>query len=88
MVREPQVARIFGEMMEQEMLPAIAGRLGGGAEATRRATIATSQLAGLIMSRYVIKVEPLASMSHADIARRMAPALRAALAGPQRPGPR
>jgi AcrR family transcriptional regulator len=84
MVREPQVARIFGEMMEQEMLPAIAGRLGGGADATRRAAIATSQLGGMILSRYVIKVEPLASMSHAEVARRMAPGLGAALAGPQR----
>jgi AcrR family transcriptional regulator len=84
-VRDPHVARIFGEMMEQEMLPAIAGRLGGGADATRRAAIATSQLGGMILSRYVIRVEPLASMSHAEVARRMAPALRAALAGPQRP---
>jgi AcrR family transcriptional regulator len=83
-VRDPQVARIFGEMMEQEMLPAIAGRLGGGADATRRAAIATSQLGGMILSRYVIKVEPLASMSHAEVARRMAPGLGAALAGPQR----
>jgi AcrR family transcriptional regulator len=83
-VRDPQVARIFGEMMEQEMLPAIAGRLGGGADATRRAAIATSQLWGMILSRYVIKVEPLASMSHAEVARRMAPGLGAALAGPQR----
>jgi AcrR family transcriptional regulator len=82
MVRDPQVARIFAGMMEQEMLPAIAGRLGGGADATRRAAVATSQLAGLIMSRYVLRIEPLASMSHADIARRMGPTLRAALAGP------
>ena len=84
MVRDPQVARMFAGMMEQEMLPAIAGRLGGGADATRRAAVATSQLGGLIMSRYVLRVEPIASMSHADIARRMAPVLRAALAGPPR----
>ena len=84
MVRDPQVARMFAGMMEQEMLPAIADRLGGGADATRRAAVATSQLGGLIMSRYVLRVEPIASMSHADIARRMAPALRAALAGPPR----
>ena len=81
-VREPIVARTFGEMMEQEMLPAIAGRLGGGADATRRATLVTSQIGGLILSRYVLRVEPLASMSHQDVARRMAPAMRAVLAGP------
>src|SRR3954449_9111236 len=32
-VRDPQVARIFGEMMEHEMIPAVAERVGGGAEA-------------------------------------------------------
>lgn len=83
-VRDPQVARTFGEMMEQEMLPALAARLGGGADATRRAAIATSQLGGMILSRYVIRVEPLASMPPAEVARRMAPTLAAALTGPQR----
>ncbi len=88
MVRDPQVARIFGEMMEQEMIPAIAGRLGGGAEATRRASLMTSQLGGMILSRYVIRIEPLASMTHQEIARIMAPGMRAVLAGPPRPGRR
>src|SRR5690349_12504531 len=40
LVREPHVARGFAEMMEQEMLPAIAARLGGDADATRRAALA------------------------------------------------
>lgn len=86
-VREPVVARTFGEMMEQEMLPAIAERLGGTADANRRAALVTSQIGGMILSRYVLRVEPLASMSHQDIARRMAPAMRATLAGPP-PRPR
>jgi hypothetical protein len=50
--------------------------------------LVTTQIGGLIMSRYVLRVEPLASMSHADIARRLAPGLRAVLAGPPRPGAR
>ena len=87
-VRDPQVARIFGEMMEQEMIPAIAGRLGGGAEASRRASLVTSQLGGMILSRYVIRIEPLASMTHQEIARIMAPGMRAVLLGPPRPGRR
>jgi AcrR family transcriptional regulator len=85
-VRDPQVARIFGEMMEQEMIPAIAGRLGGGAEENRRASLFTSQLGGMILSRYVIRIEPLASMPHRDVARIMAPGMRAVLAGSPRPG--
>jgi hypothetical protein len=85
-VREPDVARTFAEMVEKEMLPAIAVRLGGGADATRRAATMTSQIAGLILTRYVLRVEPIASMTPEELARRMAPALRAALAGPLRPG--
>ena len=84
-VREPDVARTFAEMVEKEMLPAIAVRLGGGADATRRAATMTSQIAGLILTRYVLRVEPIASMTPEQLARRMAPALRAALADPGRP---
>jgi|tagenome__1003787_1003787.scaffolds.fasta_scaffold20555887_2 AcrR family transcriptional regulator len=84
LVREPHVARTFAEMMEQEMLPAIAARLGDDADATRRASLLTSQLGGLIFTRYVLRVEPIASMSHQELARRMAPAMRAAIAVPAR----
>lgn len=87
-VREPLAARTFGEMMEQEMLPSIATRLGDDADATRRAALATSQIAGMILTRYVLRVEPTASMSQEELARRMAPGLRAALAKPARPAAR
>jgi len=86
-VRDPHVARTFGEVIEQEMVPALAHRLGGDADATRRASVATSQLAGMILSRYVLCVEPMVSMSHQELARHMAPGLRAALAGPTRRPP-
>ncbi len=82
MVREPQVARTFAEMMEQEMLPAIAARLGDDAGAARRAAVMTSQIGGLILSRYVLRVEPVASMSQGELARAIAPAMRAAMAPP------
>jgi AcrR family transcriptional regulator len=84
LVREAQVARGFAEMMEQEMLPSIAARLGDDADATRRAALVTSQIGGLILTRYVLRVEPVASMSHQELARRMAPGLRAAIVVPAR----
>jgi AcrR family transcriptional regulator len=84
MVREPQIARTFAEMMEQEMLPSIAARLGDDADATRRAALVTSQIGGMIFSRYVLRVEPVASMSQPELARWMAPGLRAAIIGPFR----
>src|SRR3954471_23795549 len=85
LVREPQVTRGFAEMMEQEMLPSIAVRLRGGARAVGRAALVTSQIGGLILTRYVLRVEPVSSMSHQELARRMAPALRAAIVAPARP---
>jgi AcrR family transcriptional regulator len=81
-IREPDVARLFREMAEREMVGRIAERLGG-ADASRRAAVAASQMAGLIFVRYVLRVEPLASMPADELAARVAPAMRAALAGPR-----
>ncbi len=80
--REPEVARLFREMAEREMIAKIAERLGGP-DATRRAGMAVSQMAGLIFTRYVIGIEPLASMPVDELIARLTPPLRAALAGPR-----
>lgn len=80
-IREPEVARLFREVAEREMISRIAERLRG-ADATRRGALATSQVAGLIFLRYILQIEPLASMPADELVARMSPALRAALAGP------
>lgn len=80
---DPDVGRLFREMAEREMITRIAERIGG-ADAPRRAAVAASQLAGLIFMRYVLRLEPLASMTADELAARLAPTLRAALAGPPR----
>jgi AcrR family transcriptional regulator len=85
-VRDPQMARGFRELMEHEMLPRISERIGGGADATRRAAVMASQIAGMILARYVLRLEPIASMAPDQLVRRMAPGLRAALS-PQTRGP-
>lgn len=81
-VCEPEVARVFREMAEREMLGRIAERLTG-ADAIRRAAVTASQMAGLIFMRYVLRLEPLASMPADELIARMTPALRAALTGPR-----
>jgi AcrR family transcriptional regulator len=85
-VQNPDVARVFREVLEREVVGRIAERIGG-ADGTRRASVAASQIAGMLMARYMIGIEPLASMSPGEIAERMAPALRAALAAPRPAGP-
>ena len=83
-IHEPDVARLFREMAEREMIGRIAERLGT-ADASRRAGVAASQIAGMIFLRYVLGIEPLASMPADELVARMSPTLRAALAGPPRP---
>ena len=81
---EPDVARLFREVAEREMIGRIADRVGT-ADGSRRAAVAASQIAGMIFVRYVLGIEPLASMPTDELVARMAPAMRAALAGPPRP---
>ena len=47
-----------------------------------RAGLASSQLVGLAMLRYVIKVEPLVSASAADVARWLGPSVQRYLTDP------
>jgi AcrR family transcriptional regulator len=81
-IRDPDVMRLLREMLGREIVARIADRLGG-ADASARAALAASQIAGLIMARYVVGIEPLVSMSAAEVAERVSPVLGAALAGPR-----
>jgi AcrR family transcriptional regulator len=76
--------RLVREMIERETVSVIAEHVGG-IDATARAEVAASQIAGLIFMRYLLRVEPLASMRRSELVARAAPALRAALS-PQYPG--
>lgn len=73
---EPEVTQLFREVAERELFGRIAERLGGH---ERQASAAATQLAGLIFLRYVLRVEPLASMTADEVVAVMAPPLRVAL---------
>jgi AcrR family transcriptional regulator len=55
---------------------------GDGDEAAYRAGIVATQMLGLALSRYVIKLEPVASASHAELAATIGPTLDRYLTGP------
>lgn len=78
--QDPQVALLVTEVLQREMVDRIAARIGG-ADARRRACTFGTQLAGLIMARYVLSLQPLASLSADEIARTHLPLLRHALWG-------
>lgn len=65
--------------LEREMLPLLRAALGGGEDDERdaalRANAIASQMSGLLLVRYVLAIEPLASASHDEIVATVAPAL-------------
>jgi len=80
---DPDVAQTFREMAERELFGKIAERLG---DRPRQAAAVAAQLAGLIWLRYILRVEPLASMTQDDVVAVMLPAMRAGMS-PPRAGP-
>jgi AcrR family transcriptional regulator len=63
----------FRAFMQQYVLTAVAGELGGGEQARLRALLAASQLVGTAVLRYVMKIPPLASLPGEQLARLIAP---------------
>jgi AcrR family transcriptional regulator len=84
--QDPDVARLLRELIEQEMIGRIAERVGGP-DARGRAAAFGTHVAGVIIARYVLALEPLASMSVDELIRHLAPGARLALC-PSRPARR
>ena len=78
---EPDVARLLRDVLQTEMMHQLADRFGG-ADATARAAAFGAQLAGLILMRYWLAIDPIASMPVDDLVRYAAPGLHAAMRGP------
>jgi AcrR family transcriptional regulator len=81
-VQEPEVARLLTDAFEHEMVDRVADHIGGP-HARYRAGAFVAQLAGLVFTRYVLRLQPLASMTADEITRHLAPGLRAALHVPR-----
>jgi hypothetical protein len=79
-VEREDAARLLSQFVERELV----GSLPLGDErpdAGIRHTLAYSSIVGLVVARYVVRVEPLASASVDDLARAMGPALQQYLTG-------
>jgi hypothetical protein len=77
-VSDPEVTRLLRELVRRELIDHLATRLGEP-DGLGRAAAFVSQMGGVIFSRYVLKLEPLASMTADHVVRRLAPALHATL---------
>jgi AcrR family transcriptional regulator len=79
-VGDERAAAMLREFITEEVLGQLAHRLGSP-DARLRATLVGSQLIGLAMARYIIRVEPLASAPAADLAAAVGPTLQRYLTG-------
>ena len=79
-VGDEQAAAMLREFITEEVLGRIAEELGSP-DAKLRAALAGSQLIGLMMARYIIRVEPVASVPAAQLAAAVGPTLQRYLTG-------
>lgn len=75
----PAMSLIMRDKITRDFIGPLARRLGGGPEATSRAAAFACQVVGVIFSRYIIEIEPIASMPAAEFIEQMAPCLQAAI---------
>lgn len=83
------LASLVKQMVEREMIDKVAARLGG-TDARKRSSAFCGQIAGLIVTRYILQLEPVCSMTHDELIRQYTPLLHLALRGtaPVPAGPR
>jgi AcrR family transcriptional regulator len=81
---EPDLNRVVREAVGREIIDKLAARIGGP-DADQRAGAFSAQMAGVIFSRYILRLEPIASMSVEDVVRRLAPSFALTIAAG--PGP-
>lgn len=78
---EPEVARMLREFLTRELFGP-AAELLGAEDGPFRANLVGSQIVGLVMTRYVVAIEPLATMPPSAVASAVAPTLQRYLLGP------
>jgi AcrR family transcriptional regulator len=77
---EPNAARAVREVVTARVLVPLAKAIDAD-QPELRASLVNSQMVGLVMARYVVALEPLASLPAADVARALAPNLQRYLIG-------
>jgi AcrR family transcriptional regulator len=77
---EPEAAALLREQITQQLFGPVV-RLLASDEPELRANLCGSQLVGLVMARYVVGIEPLASLDPERVVRAIAPVLQHYLTG-------
>jgi AcrR family transcriptional regulator len=80
-VQDEGHAALVREVLQREIVDRVAARLDGPG-AQRRAAAFGAVIAGVITTRYLVRLDPMASMTADEIVRHVGPSLRLALQGP------
>jgi AcrR family transcriptional regulator len=78
---DERAAAVLRQIIMRDVYGPVAAHLGGE-EPELRATLVGSQVLGMAMARYVVRLEPLASTPADAVVRWLAPVLQAYLTGP------
>ncbi|UKA62849.1 TetR/AcrR family transcriptional regulator [Arthrobacter sp. FW306-04-A] len=81
MQHEWSAALVREFILNRAINPLLAGLGVPGEEASWRGSLVASQLSGLILTRYLIKLEPIASAPHAVVVRALGPTIQRYLTG-------
>ncbi len=66
---------MLGDFLAQQIVPRLAAAIDAP-DAELRATAVATQVLGLLLARYVLRVEPLASAPRAEVAALIAPTIQ------------
>ena len=77
---EPAAARLVRDLLTREVFTPLAEGIGSD-DAAYRASLVGSQIVGLVMARYIVALEPLASRGQSAVAAAIAPSLQHYLTG-------
>lgn len=80
---EPEAAALLRETITRDLYGPLTAALGAD-EPELRANLVGSQVVGLVMARYVLELEPLASAAPEDVVAAIAPTLQRYLTEPLR----
>lgn len=77
-ISTPASSQVIREYLQTEMIRRLTDYIGGP-HASRRAAAAAALISGVFFTRYLLKIEPVASLSAQELATQLSPALRAVL---------
>lgn len=80
---DPATHSVFRDYIQNQMIGRLAEVIGGP-DARLKAAVAGATIAGLFFTRYVLRIEPVATMTKREVVAYFTPALDASLTRPRR----